>query len=139
LDLRDIKGIGDKLASRIINHFGSQEEFFKAASNYEVYRLASMEGISQRRAVEIINTVLGNPSEEFLKTERAVQIYEEIVQRIIHYTNTEYAKNRVLLLGPGKNPELIQKNLEMVMEAKEKAAHLPRDELRNLFKNVNFS
>lgn len=139
MDLRDIKGIGDKLASRIINHFGSQEEFFKAASNYEVYRLASMEGISQRRAVEIINTVLGNPSEEFLKTERAVQIYEEIVQRIIHYTNTEYAKNRVLLLGPGKNPELIQKNLQMVMEAKEKAAHLPRDELRNLFKNVNFS
>ena len=68
MDLRDIKGIGDKLASRIIDHFGSQEEFFKAARNYEVYRLASMEGVSQRRAVEIINTVLGNPSEEFLKT-----------------------------------------------------------------------
>jgi DNA mismatch repair protein MutS2 len=139
LDLRDIKGIGDKLASRIIDHFGSQEEFFKAARNYEVYRLASMEGVSQRRAVEIINTVLGNPSEEFLKTERAVQIYEEVVQCIIQYTNTEYAKNRVLLLGPSKNQDVIQKNLEMVMEAKEKVANLPRDELRSLFKNVNFS
>lgn len=139
MDLRDIKGIGDKLASRIIDHFGSQEEFFKAARNYEVYRLASMEGVSQRRAVEIINTVLGNPSEEFLKTERAVQIYEEVVQCIIQYTNTEYAKNRVLLLGPSKNQDVIQKNLEMVMEAKEKVANLPRDELRSLFKNVNFS
>ncbi|WP_321422401.1 helix-hairpin-helix domain-containing protein [uncultured Methanobacterium sp.] len=139
MDLRDIKGIGDKLASKIINHFGSQDEFLRAASNYEVYRLASMEGVSQRRAVEIINAVLGNPTEEFLKTERAVQIYEEIIQCIVQYANTEYAKNRVLLLSPGKNPETIQENLKMVMEAKEKVASLPRDDLKALFKNVNFS
>jgi len=139
LDLRDIKGIGDKLASRIINHFGSQNEFLRAAGNYDVYRLASMEGVSQRRAVEIINAVLGNPTESFLKTERAVQIYEEIIQCIIQYANTEYAKNRVLLLGPGKNQATIQENLNKVMEAKEKVAHLPKDDLRALFKNVNFS
>lgn len=139
MDLRDIKGIGDKLASKIINHFGSQDEFLRAASNYEVYRLASMEGVSQRRAVEIINAVLGNPTEEFLKTERSVQIYEEIIQCIVQYANTEYAKNRVLLLSPGKNPETIQENLKMVMEAKEKVASLPRDDLKALFKNVNFS
>jgi dsDNA-specific endonuclease/ATPase MutS2 len=137
LDLRDIKGIGDKLASRIINHFGSQEEFLQAAGNYDVYRLASMEGVSQRRAVEIINAVLGNPTEEFLKTERAVQIYEEIIQSILKYANTEYAKNRVLLLSPGKNKAKIQENLNMVMAAKEKVAQLPRDDLKALFRNVN--
>ncbi|AUB60369.1 MULTISPECIES: MutS-related protein [Methanobacterium] len=137
MDLRDIKGIGDKLASRIINHFGSQEEFLQAAGNYDVYRLASMEGVSQRRAVEIINAVLGNPTEEFLKTERAVQIYEEIIQSILKYANTEYAKNRVLLLSPGKNKAKIQENLNMVMAAKEKVAQLPRDDLKALFRNVN--
>jgi DNA mismatch repair protein MutS2 len=139
LDLRDIKGIGDKLASKIINHFGSQDEFLRAASNYDVYRLASMEGVSQRRAVEIINAVLGNPTQGFLKTERAVQIYEEIIQCIVQYANTEYAKNRVLLMSPGKTPETIQENLKMVMDAKEKVASLPRDDLKALFKNVNFS
>jgi len=137
LDLREIKGIGDKLAARIINHFGSQEEFLRAAGNYDVYRLASMEGVSQRRAVEIINAVLGNPTEEFLKTERAVQIYEEIIQCIVKYANTEYAKNRVLLLSPGKNKGKIQENLNMVMAAKEKVASLPRKDLKALFKNVN--
>ncbi|PKL71626.1 MAG: DNA mismatch repair protein MutS [Methanobacteriales archaeon HGW-Methanobacteriales-2] len=137
MDLRDIKGIGDKLASRIINHFGSQEEFLQAAGKYDVYRLASMEGVSQRRAVEIINAVLGNPTEEFLKTERAVQIYEEIIQSILKYANTEYAKNRVLLLSPGKNKAKIQENLNMVMAAKEKVAQLPRDDLKALFRNVN--
>jgi len=139
LDLREIKGIGDKLASRIINHFGSQEEFLRAANNYEVYRLASMDGISQRRAVEIINTVLGNPTEEFLKTERSVQIYEEIIQYIIQYASTDYARNRVLLLSPGKDPHDIEKNLEMVMEAKERVSQLPIDDLKNLLKNVDFT
>ena len=139
LDLREIKGIGDKLASKIINHFGSQEEFLRAASNYEVYQLASMDGISQRRAVEIINTVLGNPTQEFLKTERSVQIYEEIIQSIIQYASTEYSKNRVLLLSPGKNSENIAHNLDIIMEAKEKVTHLPIEELRTLLKNIDFT
>ncbi|NYB51645.1 MAG: endonuclease MutS2 [Methanobacteriaceae archaeon] len=139
MDIRNIKGIGDKLAAKIISHFGSQDEFLQAASNYEVYRLASMEGISQRRAVEIINAVLGNPKQEFLKTERAVQIYEEIIQCIIQYASTEYARNRILLLSPGKNPGEIDENLKMVMEAKEKVTSLPLDELRTLLRNVDFT
>lgn len=137
--MREIKGIGDKLASRIINHFGSQDEFLRAAHNYEVYKLASMDGISQRRAVEIINAVLGNPTEEFLKTERAVQIYEEIIQCIIQYASTEYAQNRILLLSPGKNPADIDKNMKMVMEAKETVSRLPINDLRSLLKNVGFT
>lgn len=137
--MRDIKGIGDKLASKIINHFGTQEEFFRAARNYEVYQLANMEGISQRRAVEIINNVLGNPSEEFLKTERAIQIYEEIIHCILAYANTEYAKNRILLLSPGKNTAKIKKNMNLVMEAKKKVNHLPIETLRGLLKNVDFA
>ncbi len=139
MDLRDIKGIGDKLASKIINHFGTQEEFFQAARNYEVYQLANMEGISQRRAVEIINTVLGNPTEEFLKTERAIQIYEEIIHCILRYANTEYAKNRVLLLSPGKNAAQIEENMNRVMEAKKKVNHLPVETLRTLLQNVDFA
>lgn len=139
MDLRDIKGIGDRLASKIINHFGTQEEFFQAARNYEVYQLANMEGISQRRAVEIINAVLGNPTEEFLKTERAIQIYEEIIHCILRYANTEYAKNRILLLSPGKNAAQIQENMKRVMEAKKKVNHLPIETLRTLLRNVDFA
>jgi len=132
----DIKGIGDKLANKIIEHFGSQEEFLRAALNYEVDRLASIDGVSQRRAVEIINAVLGNPTEEFLKTDRAVQIYEEIIQHILNYANTEYTKNRLMLLSPIKDPEKIKKTLEMVIEAKERVVQLPREDLRSMLKNV---
>jgi DNA mismatch repair protein MutS2 len=137
LDITDIKGVGNKLAYKIINHYGSQEEFLRAARNYEVDRLASIEGLSQRRAVEIINAVLGNPTEEFLKTERAAQIYEEIINYILYYASTDYAKNRVMLLSPAKDPDKIHRTLEMVMEAKKRVALLPRDELRSLLKNIH--
>jgi len=138
LDITDIKGVGDKLANKIINHYGSQEEFIRSACNYEVDKLVSIEGVSQRRAVEIINTILGNPTEEFLKTDRAKQIYEEIINYILDYASTEYAKNRVMLLGPVKNPNNIYEIVEMVMEAKKKVALLPRDELRSMLKNIHF-
>jgi DNA mismatch repair protein MutS2 len=137
LDITDIKGVGNKLAYKIINHYGSQEEFLRAARNYEVDRLASIEGLSQRRAVEIINAVLGNPTEEFLKTDRAAQIYDEIINYILYYASTDYSKNRVMLLSPAKDPDKIHRTLEMVMEAKKRVAMLPRDELRSLLKNIH--
>jgi DNA mismatch repair protein MutS2 len=136
LDITDIKGVGDKLANKIIEHFGSQGEFLQAARNYEVDRLASIDGVSQRRAVEIINAVLGNPTEEFLKTDRAVQIYEDIIYYILDYASTEYAKNRVMLLSPTKDLDKINKTLEMVMKAKERVVQLPRDNLSAMLKNV---
>ena len=40
-------------------------------------------------------------------------------------------------MGPGKNIAQIQENLNTVMAAKEKVAHLPRDDLKALFRNVN--
>jgi dsDNA-specific endonuclease/ATPase MutS2 len=68
-----------------------------------------------------------------------VQIYEEIIQSIIQYASTEYSKNRVLLLSPGKNSENIAHNLDIIMEAKEKVTHLPIEELRTLLKNIDFT
>ena len=56
--------------------------------------------MSQSKAIEIINAVLGNPKEEFLKTTRSIQIYDDIIARILKYSHTKYGKNRVLLISP---------------------------------------
>ena len=87
------------MAQRIESEFGDEDAFLKAALNYEVDRLARIEGISQRRAVEIINEVLGNPTQKFLKTERAIQLYEDIIKKLLEHASTDYAQNRVLLLS----------------------------------------
>ena len=61
LDLRKIKGIGERQADKILSSFGGEKEFLEAVQNYEVDRITSIDGVSQKKAIHIINTVLGNP------------------------------------------------------------------------------
>lgn len=133
----EIKGIGDRLADKIIKSFGGEKEFLKAVENFEVDRIAGIEGVSQNRAIEIVNSVLGNPTEDFLKTERAVQIYGDIVGRILSFASTKYAKNRILLMSPTKNKETIIETMDFVMNAKNSVSNLPRDEIKRLLRKID--
>ena len=137
MDLTKIKGIGDKLAKKIVDSFGGEENLHAAISNFEVDKISEIEGVSQAKAIEIINEALGNPREEFLKTEQAVQIYDDIIARILKYSNTKYGKNKILLISPTKDTKKIQRNLDFVMNAKENVSALPVDEISNLLKKVN--
>ncbi len=137
MDLRNIKGIGDRLRDKIISKLGGEAEFFQAVENFEVDRITEIDGVSQRRAIEIINAVLGNPTQEFLKTERASQIYDDIVNRILQFASTQYGKNRILLLNPVKDEEKITENMTFVVKAKETVSHLPLDEIRKLLKKID--
>ena len=137
MDLTKIKGIGEKLAKKIVASFGGEEGLQTAINNFEVDKISKIEGVSQSKAIEIINTALGNPKEEFLKTGRAIQIYDEIIARILKYSNTKYGKNRILLISPTKDTLKIQENLDFVMNAKETVSKLPIDEISGLLKKVN--
>ncbi len=137
MELTKIKGIGDKLAKKIVDSFGSEENLQAAISNFEVDKFSEIEGVSQAKAIEIINAALGNPREEFLKTEQAVQIYDDIIARILKYASTKYGKNKILLISPTKDIKKIQKNLDFVMNAKETVSRLPVNEISSLLKKVN--
>ena len=137
MELTEIKGIGDKLANKIVDSFGSEKNLQAAISNFEVDKISEIEGVSQTKAIEIINAVLGNPREEFLKTEQVVQIYDDIIARILKYASTKYGKNRILLISPTKDTAKIQENLDFVMNAKETVSRLPVNEISNLLKKVN--
>lgn len=139
MDLTKIKGIGEKLAKKIVDSFGSEEKLITAIKNFEIDKISKIEGVSQSKAIEIINTILGNPKEEFLKTSRAVQIYDDIISRILAYSNTKYGKNRVLLISPTNDVNVINENLDFVMKAKETVSKLPTDEISNLLKKINYS
>jgi len=103
-----IKGIGDKLADKILKGLGGEEELTKLVENREVDRLARIDGISQRKAIEIISNLLGNPLPHFLKGEGARRSYEDIIDKILSYANTQYSRNRILLLYPRKDPKWIK-------------------------------
>ena len=137
MELTEIKGIGDKLAKKIVDSFGSEKNLHAAICNFEVDKISEIEGVSQTKAIEIINAALGNPREEFLKTEQVVQIYDDIIARILKYASTKYGKNRILLISPTNDTVKIQENLDFVMNAKETVSRLPVNEISNLLKKVN--
>lgn len=135
--LEDIKGVGEKLSGKIIRELGGEENLYEIVDNLELERLTSIEGISQKKAIEIMNQLHGNPKQEFLKSDRAVEIYDDIIQKILAYSNTEYSKNRILLLSPTKDKERIKSNIQFVMDAKEKVSNLPIIKLKGLMKNLH--
>lgn len=99
ITLQNIKGIGDKISEKIINSVGGEDELQKIVDDVDVEKISNIEGISQRKAIEIMNQLLGNPSYEFIKSDRAMEIYEDIINKILSYSNTSYSKNRILLLS----------------------------------------
>ena len=135
--LQNIKGIGDKLSQKIIDELGGEDELNQVIENLDLERLINIDGISQRKAIEIMNQLIGNPAQKFLKSDRAIQLYEEIIEKIVSYSNTSYAKNRILLLAPVKDEEIIEERLNFVMNAKEKVSELPLYELDKLMKHLS--
>ena len=83
ITLQNIKGIGDKISEKIINGVGGEEELQKIVENVDVEKISNIDGISQRKAIEIMNQLLGNPSYEFIKSDRAMEIYEDIINKIL--------------------------------------------------------
>ncbi|ADC46434.1 DNA mismatch repair ATPase MutS family [Methanobrevibacter ruminantium M1] len=136
-ELQNIKGIGDKLSQKILLNLGGEEELNRVINELDLERLIQIEGISQRKAIEIMNQLLGNPAQKFLKSERAIQLYEEIIEKILKYSNTNYSKNRILLLAPIKDEFIIAERLSFVMSAKERVSKLPLDELNKLMRNLH--
>jgi len=135
-DIRNIRGVGDRLYYKIMNHFGGEEEFLLAVQNFEVDRIADIDGVSQRKAVEIVNIVLGNPSKEFLKTDTGYDIYQDILGKIFQFANTQYGKNRILLLSPGKNIKNIKESIYFIMEMKNSLQKLPINEIKSSLKKL---
>ena len=136
ITLQNVKGIGDKISEKILNSVGGEEELQKIVENVDVERLSSIDGISQRKAIEIMNQLLNNPEYEFIKSERAMELYEDIINKILAYSNTSYSKNRILLLSPSKDLDKINRQLDFVMNAKEHVSKLPIIKLRGLMKNL---
>lgn len=136
ITLQNIKGIGDKISEKIIKSVGGEKELQKIVEDVDVERIINIDGISQRKAIDIMNQLLNNPKDEFIKSDRAMELYEDIINKILAYSNTKYSKNRILLLSPSKDIEKINSQLDFVMDAKQHVSQLPIIKLRGLMKNL---
>lgn len=135
-DLERIDGVGGKLSKKILDNVGGEENLINIVEERDLEKLSSIEGISQRKAIQIMNSLLDNPQEKFLKSDRARVLYDEIISKILEFSNTSYSRNRVQLLSPTTDVDFINSHLDFVMGAKDKIQYLPIDILKGLMKNL---
>lgn len=135
-EIEEIRGVGDKLIKKIIREYGSYEKFEDSVRNYDIEKLMNIQGISQKIALDIIRKIHDNSENEFLKTEQSEKIYDEIINRILDFSNTDYARTRVLLLKPTTDYEKIKETQKMVENTLEKTASLDYDVIQDLYQKI---
>ncbi len=134
--LQNIKGIGNKMSEKIIQNLGGLENLQKVIEEESIDQIAKIEGISPKKAAEIIKEMKHKSPKDFIKSERAMELYEDILNKILAYSNTDYSRNKVLLLSPSKDKKAILEQLAFSMNAKEMVSKLPIVKLRGLMKNL---
>jgi len=134
--IEEIKGVGSKIIDKILECYSSYENFEESIRAYEIDKLMSIPGLSRQKALEIARFVLNKHQDEFLKTTQAETIYQDIINRILTFTNTEYARNRVLLLTPTTDYDEISKRNEIIMKTLNNTKNLDYDYIRKLYQNI---
>ncbi|MGP8319616.1 MAG: MutS-related protein [Methanosarcinaceae archaeon] len=103
-NLQDIPRIGEKMAKRFIEHFGSEEDALDAILDGDVAGISEVEGIGQRYAISLVHEVRtqmeGISISDFLKTKESMDVYEQLLDLIKQFAHTRYAKDKLHIYFP---------------------------------------
>ena len=135
-EIEEIKGVGDKLIKKIIQTYGSYEKFEESIKNYDIEKLMNIPGISQKIALDIIRKIHKNDDNPFLKTEQSEKIYNEIINKILDFANTDYAKTRVLLLSPTTDYTKINQTQNLIKTTLESTENQDYGIIRDLYEKI---
>jgi len=108
----DIPGVGSRIHDKLIERYGNEENALKVILHGDIASLADT--LSKRQALFMAKWAEGykynsNP-DDFLATEKAIEIYEKIIVKMGDYAHTEYARFKIATLFPSSSRELIEKN-----------------------------
>ena len=135
-EIEQIKGVGSKLIDKIIQSYGSYDVFVNSVLEYDIDKLMNIQGLSQKKALEIIRFIHGINEDNFIKTQQAQKIYEDIINKILEFTSTDYARNRVLLLNPTTDYDEIKRTSQLIEKTLDDTANLDYNYIRLLYENI---
>lgn len=102
--LKDIPRIGEKIARRFIEHFGSEKKALDAIMNGDIAGISEIGGITEKSAISLLLEALalneGVGVRDFLRTKEAYEIYERILELISDHAHSAYAKSKLHLYFP---------------------------------------
>ena len=133
-----IPGIGEKLASKVIQVFGSEGAALEAIKNAQAATLASIPGVGSRTALSIIQEAYkireGISPYEVLKTDDVKLLYHQIVEILQSYANSPFAKDKLSLYYPLPSSKIgeIKRRLDWFRQAAELVNKCKQEQLSEL-------
>ncbi|OPY28589.1 MAG: DNA-binding protein MutS2 [Methanocella sp. PtaU1.Bin125] len=98
-ELTAFPGIGEKIALKLIEHFGSEQGAMEALRQRDVASLAEVPGISEKYAISLVHQAIAHDEgcaiEDFLQTPEAMSVYDRIIGLIRSYAHTQYSRARL--------------------------------------------
>ncbi len=141
-NISDIPGVGDKMKQALVSHFGSEPVALKVILDSRVDLVAAVPGIGARQAVNIVKAAyeaqFGVSSNMILRSQDARKIYEQVIDIMRGYANTDYAKDKLYLyfpLPPNRLDE-IEKRQEYFADAASMARGISPEQRTKLRSNL---
>jgi DNA mismatch repair protein MutS2 len=97
--LIELPGIGEKISTKLIDHFGSERSALEVLRKHDVASLSSVPGISEKYAISLIHEVIaqeeGASIEDFLQTPEAFNVYDKVIGLMRSYAHTPYSRAKL--------------------------------------------
>lgn len=102
--LQELHGIGERVADRLVEYFGSEDAALKAICDGDIASLAEVNGISHNFALSIArdarSRVEGCSISDFLKTKEALDLYSRLLELIKSFAHTAHVRDKLNLFYP---------------------------------------
>lgn len=141
--LRELNGIGERVAGRLVEHFGSEEAALQVILEGDIASLSEVSGVSHTFALSLARDVRarveGCAISDFLKTKEALDLYSRLLELIKSFAHTAHARDKLDLFYPfpASRTDLIQERRAFVGEYLELGDALSTDkEFLNLLSSV---
>ena len=102
--LTKLPGVTERMASKMKEHFGSEEAVVSTLASGDVGRLAEVEGLSVKRALSLARSYAGGEG-SFLATKEAQKLHQHLLAHIQSFASCSATRERMGLLMPVADPE----------------------------------
>ena len=97
--LTKLPGVTERMASKMKEHFGSEEAVVSTLASGDVGRLAEVEGLSVKRALSLARSYAGGEG-GFLATKEAQKLHQHLLAHIQSFASCSATRERMGLLMP---------------------------------------
>ena len=102
--LTSIPGVSERMASKMTEHFGSEDAVVSTLASGDVARLAEVDGLSVKRALSLARQYAGEDG-GFLATKEARRLHQDLLSHLQDFASCSPSRQRMALLTPVRNPD----------------------------------